>query len=285
METHRRQLHQDLPKPDSTSATATVGVYAAPSGASERESAERLASELNLPLVAPADGSCDLHLVVTDTRVELRPTSLVGLGPIFVDFTQSGQGGRLAGSGGSRQPLARALALRRGKPQVLDATVGLGADAFLIARLGCTVTAVERTPAVHCLLRDGLRRAQACADRLVRETAARITLVQADAREVLAHLQPDDAPDVVYLDPMYPPRKKASALARKQMRILRLLAGDDEDAGDLLRLARQVARRRVVVKRQRHAPPLARDRVVTHGGKTTRYDVYLPCRPPDVNMG
>jgi len=251
-------------------------VYSTSIDAEWQAAAKKLADELALPLAVPDDGSCDLHLAVTETRVELRPTRFGSLGPVYVDFGRNRQGRRPTLGGGPRQPLARALALRHGKPVVLDATAGLGADTFLLATLGCTVTAVERSPVVHCLLRDGLLRAQESDSPLVRATTDRITLLRGDSREVLAQLAPETAPDVVYLDPMYPPRKKASALAKKQMRILRLLAGDDEDAGELLVRARQVAGRRVVVKRQRHAPPLARDRIVAHGGKTTRYDVYLP---------
>ena len=276
MGTQRRQLGQDLPPSSVAPTSPRVGIYSASPDGALRATAERLADELALLLVAPDDESCDLHLAVTEARIELRPTRFGSLGPVYVDFVRNRKGRRPALGGGPRQPLARAFALRRGKPVVLDTTAGLGADAFLLAALGCVVTAVERSPVVHCLLCDGLLRARDSDSPLIRETVERITLVRGDSRDALARLAPETAPDVVYLDPMYPPRKKASALAKKQMRILRLLAGDDEDAGELLDLARQVARRRVVVKRQRHAPPLARDRVVAHGGKTTRYDVYLP---------
>ena len=276
MGTPRRRLGTNLPPSDTALASTLAGVCAAAGNAVLQAQAEELADELTLPLVAPEDESCDLHLVLTDMRIELRPTRLGNLGAVYADFTRTGRARRPAPGGNSRQPLARALGLRRGKPVVMDATAGLGGDAFLMATLGCPVTAVERSPIVHCLLRDGLLRAQDSDSRPIREAAERITLLRGDSREILAHLAAANAPDVVYLDPMYPPRKKASALAKKQMRILRLLAGDDEDAVELLEAARQVARRRVVIKRQRHAPLLASDRTVAHGGNTTRYDVYLP---------
>ena len=92
-----------------------------------------------------------------------------------------------------------------------------------------------------------------------------------------AGIYAEAAPDVVYLDPMYPPKKK-SALVKKEMRICRMLVGEDEDAGELLEIARRVARRRVVVKRLRHAPPLKANAAAEYVGRTVRYDVYQPVK-------
>ena len=44
-------------------------------------------------------------------------------------------------------------------PTVVDATAGLGRDAFVLASLGCRVTLIERSPVVAALLQDGLARA------------------------------------------------------------------------------------------------------------------------------
>jgi 16S rRNA (guanine1516-N2)-methyltransferase len=74
---------------------------------------------------------------------------------------------------------------------------------------------------------------------------------------------------------MYPHRTKSS-LVKKEMRILRALAGDDQDAPSLLETALACARNRVVVKRPRLAtaikgmPPTT---VIT--SKKNRYDIYL----------
>jgi 16S rRNA (guanine1516-N2)-methyltransferase len=73
---------------------------------------------------------------------------------------------------------------------------------------------------------------------------------------------------------MFASRKK-SALVKVEMRILRQLVGDDPDAGELFELARAVARQRVVVKRHRHAEPLAPNPTHSHSDRTTRYDVYI----------
>ena len=42
---------------------------------------------------------------------------------------------------------------------MLDATAGLGRDAFVLASLGCQVTLIERVPAVAALLENGIERA------------------------------------------------------------------------------------------------------------------------------
>lgn len=243
------------------------------------EGAARWAARLGLPLLAsrPAAG---LVLV-------LRPGAPGGMlaleeaagraRPLAVDFAAGRQAWR-ARRGGP-ELLARAAGLRGGRrPAVLDATAGLGADAWVLAGLGCAVTAVERHPVVAALLEDGLRRAALRPE--LAERAARVRLLRADAREVLGQEMPEGGGPwpVACLDPMYPtacPAGRGSALPRREMRLLRHLVGEDGDAEALLRAALGRARR-VVVKRPRRAPPLAglepHHRVE---GASTRYDVYL----------
>ena len=54
--------------------------------------------------------------------------------------------------------IARAVGLKPGRPapRVVDATAGLGRDAFLLAVLGCQVTALERCAALHQALESAL---------------------------------------------------------------------------------------------------------------------------------
>ena len=132
------------------------------------------------------------------------------------------------------------------------------------------MTAVERSPIVAALLRDGLARASQ--DDALREAMGdRLTILNADAREVLD--RGDIKPDTVYIDPMFPPKRKASALAKKSIRLVRALVGDDEDAAALVEAARRHCRR-VVVKRPTHAPPLAERPTAGITGKLVRYDIY-----------
>ena len=265
-----------------------------------RDRADALAKALGLPAVHYPPADADGQLVVTPERLELRWGPLPGedhhrTHPVYVDLlavdTQSGPGRSL------RQPLAVAVGLTRqrrgrsatpatdsgdgdGSPRgplhVLDATGGLGEDAWLLAGLGCRVEVCERNPVVAALLADGLRRAAAEQP----DTAGRVTVTPTDARTRLRALpQSGQRPDVVYLDPMFPPRRGGAA-ERRPMRVLRRLVGTDGDASDLLAVALTVARRRVVVKRPRLADPLVSDRApdLTPSGKALRYDVYLTAR-------
>lgn len=61
----------------------------------------------------------------------------------------------------------------------------------------------------------------------------------------------------------------------KEMQACRALASPADDAEDLLRAARQVARQRVVVKRHPHLPPIAPDVSFRVDGNRVRFDVYL----------
>lgn len=198
-------------------------------------------------------------------------------GPVRVDFVHGEMRWR-ASHGAAGEMVARACGVRKGAtPRIVDATAGLGRDAWLLASLGCQVQLCERSPAIAALLRDGL--ARAAAEPTLAATAARVTLIAEDALahlRRLASLPPEQRPEVVYLDPMFPHRDK-SALVKKDMRVFRSVVGADLDADALLAPARAVATRRVVVKRPRLAPDLAG--VAPHErmtGQSNRFDLYAP---------
>jgi 16S rRNA (guanine1516-N2)-methyltransferase len=195
--------------------------------------------------------------------------------PLFtVDFIGGALGYRRVKGGGKNQAIARAVGLKSSlKPTVLDVTAGLGRDAFILASLGCEVHMIERSPVLAKALQAGLDRA--LQDPKIAEIIGRMTLKLADAKDILAGLQPDNYPDVIYIDPMFPEENK-SALNKIEMRTIREIVGDDNDADLLLTLALGKAKKRVVVKRSRKALPLGG--VVPSfviGGKSSRYDVYL----------
>jgi 16S rRNA (guanine1516-N2)-methyltransferase len=240
--------------------------------------ARALARCLGAPLLTRPCDDYPYLLWYADQRLELRRTGRDALGPLYVDFLTGPLGYRLARERGRRQPLGRAAGLSGTDPvNLVDATAGLGRDGLLLAVMGCRVTLLERSGAIAALLSDGLERAAAspALARLVRE---RVRLHHTDAIQWLDSAPPEARPDVVYLDPMYPPRHK-SALVKKAMRAFRELVGDDQDAAMLLESALGRARRRVVVKRPRRAPPLPGPAPTTRiATKTTRYDVYITRR-------
>ncbi len=187
--------------------------------------------------------------------------------------------------GGKGQMIAKAVGLRSGvTPKVLDATAGLGGDAFVLASLGCEVKMLERVPAVRALLMSGLAQAKGFAetqDPVLAGILQRMQLVEADSLRYLKNIQEVDRPDVIYLDPMFPERTKR-AMVKKEMRVFHELVGADPDADQLLSLALVQARYRVVVKRPRIAPSL-NDQAPNHvlEGKSNRYDVYTIQKMPD----
>lgn len=214
-------------------------------------------------------------LVVRDGRLELGD----GCSPkktIFVDFVKPLLGKRIVAPPRS-EPLARAVGLRGEGVAVVDATAGLGGDAFRLATWGCRVTAIERHPVVASLLEDGMRRAMVV-PQLAEVVRDRLGLVVADACDYLRglrKLRDGQLPDVVYLDPMFALESGKASAVRKEMTLLRELLGEDDSSEELLELARSVGVRRVVVKRMRHAAPLGRSPDTTYRGSVVRYDVYL----------
>lgn len=230
-------------------------------GGGALEEASRLAARLQLPLGTPAD----YYLYLSPERLELQQHGSKS-GAVYVDFAASDMLRRIADQ--RREPLHRAMAVKA-KPSVIDATAGLGEDALLLAAAGCQVTMLERSAIVAALLEDGLRRATAIPE--LAQSLARLRLVQGDARVLLPQLA---RAQVIYLDPMYPQSGK-SAAKRKEMTVFRRLLGDDDDAAELLELARDFALERVVVKRPLKAAPLGASKpTASLKGRTTRFDIY-----------
>ena len=136
-----------------------VGVCAAAPDEALQFRARALAADLNLHMAARDTPECDLLLVVTDSGLELRETGPSAAGAVKVDFGRTGASARRLATASRRQPIARAIGLKKRTPSVLDATAGLGRDAMLLASLSCSVTAVERSPILGAMLRDALERA------------------------------------------------------------------------------------------------------------------------------
>jgi 16S rRNA (guanine1516-N2)-methyltransferase len=194
--------------------------------------------------------------------------------PLQVDFTSPALAYRKDKGGGRNEAIAKAVGVKgQTSLHVVDATAGLGTDSFVLAAVGCHVTMVERTNVVCALLCDGLQRLHQHAPES--DIAQRLGLVCGHAPTVLANGCTQQAVDVVYLDPMFPHKKKSAAV-KKPMKMFQTLLGFDEDADDLLTPALALAKKRVVVKRPNYAdflqgqPPSMQIK-----GKKHRFDVYL----------
>lgn len=240
-----------------------------------------LAVDLQLPIIemTSADLPCaaeefDYLLGFHDSRLTLCSANPDLPGELSVDFSDAKLKYR-AQSAIKKQNIAKAIGVKgNNRPSVLDATAGLGKDAYLLASLGCEVTLVERSPLVHALLEDGIGR-RGFYDSETAKTLSRMSLRQGDFLQLeLGTCQYD----TVYLDPMFPDRRKR-AKVKKDMAFLQQLLGSQSDGADLLEHARQFASKRIVVKRAKLSPQLGRVKPdIQFRGSSSRYDVYLVAR-------
>ena len=174
-----------------------------------------------------------------------------------------------------RELLVRAARVRGvDAPVAVDATAGLGEDSLLLAAAGFSVTLFERDPAIAALLADALERA--ANEPQLRDIVSRMRLVEGDAVEGLVRL--DAQPDVVYLDPMFPAKRKDAA-TKKKLQVFQLLERPCDNEEELLAAACAAHPRKVVVKRPLKGPYLAGAKPSSSiSGKVVRYDIYVPTR-------
>jgi len=233
------------------------------------EAAEQYAIRLNLPLTQ--DAELALQLGANGLQLaELRPQAP---NPLRVDFVQGAAAHRRQFGGGNGQMIARAIGIKAAiRPHVLDATAGLGRDAFVLASLGCTVQLIEREPILAALLQDGLNRA--AQDAQIAPIIQRMVLIEGEACHLMQNWQ-SEPPEVIYLDPMFP-EQKTSAAVKKDLNLLRLLLENQtQDESALLNAALNLASHRVVVKRPRKAPSLGNlAPALSLTGKSCRFDIY-----------
>jgi len=220
----------------------------------------------------PQTGEAEFALQLGAGGWQLQELGEDASGPVRVDFLEGAVAHRRQHGGGTGQMIAKAVGIQSGvRPVVLDATAGLGRDAFLLAQLGCRVTLIERHPLIGALLADGLGRA--LLDGEVGPIIERMDLRLGNAIELIRDWSAEP-PQVIYLDPMFPHREKTS-LVKKEMRVFRPLVGDDDDAAQLLEAALALATHRVVVKRPRKAPSVSGTAPgYVLEGKSSRYDIY-----------
>ncbi|MDO4437418.1 MAG: class I SAM-dependent methyltransferase [Coriobacteriaceae bacterium] len=252
-------------------------------GAVCEERATALAQRLHAPLApAPSELQVDADCAPGQLHLKVSPTGLclardgMELVPDFADMMHRIKPGAL-----QRELLVKAARVKgMERPRVVDATAGLGEDSFLLAAAGCDVTLCESDPVIAALLEDALERAAHDAD--LAPIAARMHLVAGNSCDILAELaqDPDSAPDVVYLDPMFPGRTKSAAVKKKFQLIHGLERPCEPDAELALMRAAMAARpRKIVVKRPVKGPHLAGVKPShTLAGKAVRYDCIVPPR-------
>lgn len=163
-------------------------------------------------------------------------------------------------------------ALGKKSRRILDATGGWGGDALLMCMQGYEVIVIERQPLMGLLLHDAMQRL-AKTDWALSNDVVVPKVIRADSIGILKPLA--GQVDCVYLDPMFPPKKKKSAAANKNMQLLHWLVGEDLDASALVAASLECGARRVAVKRPDYAEPLYRKPDAQFSSKLVHYDMYL----------
>jgi 16S rRNA (guanine1516-N2)-methyltransferase len=235
--------------------------------------ASRVANSLNLALTETLPGDDSMLLCCDGDGLSIgRAHSKQKL--LRVDFLSPSTRFRQHAGGGLKQAIARAVGVTgKIKPRVLDLTAGLGRDGFVLASLGCTLTLLEKSTVVAALLEDGMARARGDP-----ATGPIISRMRVEVAESVTWLDREGADqyDVIYIDPMFPPRKK-SARVKGEMQLMHDLVGVNDDVDALLSAALAAPVKRVVVKRPKLAAPSALKKPgFVLKGRSSRFDVYHP---------
>lgn len=203
-------------------------------------------------------------------------------GPVYIDFLTGKKAHRRHFGGGMGQPLVRAMGkIDNRLPTILDATAGMGGDSFVLASLGFKVQMLERDCIVASLLEDALQRARQAknVDAQLESAIEKLSIIAADSTEYLSDESNGNSQPIetIYLDPMYPEKKK-SAATKKEMAALQKRVGPDLDSQQLLEVAIKSASYRVVVKRPKGAPVIHHPKYLPTTdikSPNTRYDIYV----------
>ena len=156
------------------------------------------------------------------------------------------------------------------KPTAIDATAGMGEDAFLIAACGYEITLHEQNPVIALLLKDAIRRAKR--QPVLKDIASRMKVVEGDSIDILSNRL--DPVDLIYLDPMFPGRQK-SGLIGKKLQLIQKMESPCSEENELFDAAIKANPSKIVVKRPLKAPFLAgRKPNYSLDGKAIRYDCY-----------
>ena len=226
--------------------------------------AESFARKTGAPIVDKPGEYLTIHF-------DSKGVSLSGFGLTYQgDFAETMMhrvtNGRL-----QHEMLVKAASSEKEGRKAIDATAGMGEDAFLLAAQGYEVTLYEQNPVVAALLKDAIRRAKK--NQILKDIAGRMKVVEADSVESMSKLL--DPVDVIYLDPTFPARQKSS-LINKKLQLIQKLGPPCSEETDLFDAALKVGPSRIIVKRPLKSEYLAgREPSYTLKGKAIRYDCYV----------
>lgn len=166
-------------------------------------------------------------------------------------------------------------ALGKKTRHIIDATGGWGGDALLMCTQGYQVTVLERNPVMALILSDAMCRLSKSTWAIDNNVSAP-KVAHTDSVMFFSENKLQANIDCVYLDPMFPQKKKKKAAVNKQMQLLQWMVGQDIDASSLVENALAAGAPRISVKRPDYAEPLFRKPSNQFSSKLVHYDVYLP---------
>ncbi|MGI6590444.1 MAG: class I SAM-dependent methyltransferase [Eggerthellaceae bacterium] len=271
MANRNRGAAGDVPEP--ADARRALVVFAAPDAGSEVAArAARLADHLRAPLIRKRSEIPGALTLRVDSEGLALAVDGMEMQPDFTHLQARIKPQRL-----SRELLVQAVRIKdTPHPLVIDATAGLGEDSLILAAAGCRVELFEHDPVIAALLDDALERA--AREPALAPIAARMHLHEGDSTAALRTWTP--APDVVYLDPMFPARQKSAAV-KKKFQLLHLLEQPCSDERGLLEAALAACPRKIVIKRPAKGPVLAGlAPAYSRSGKSIRFDVLIPAQLP-----
>lgn len=229
----------------------------------DREAAEALSRQLGVP-ISDSMGE-ELTLVFDGTGL-----SLVGCGMRYQgDFARMLN--RVTKGRFHHEMLVRIAKTKTEHPVAVDAAAGMGEDSFLLAAAGYEVTLFEQDAVIAALLKDALCRARE--DDRLREIVGRMHLIEGNSIALMPQLT--ISPEIVYLDPMFPPRKK-SGLIQKKLQLIQKLEQPCADERELYDAAVSLRPKKIIIKRPLNGALLAGKKPsYTVKGKAIRYDVVV----------
>ena len=191
---------------------------------------------------------------------------------LFIDFNDSETLNRINPKAKKCSVVQAVEGRSRAKLTILDTTAGLGSDTVTLAARGHTLITLEKDPYLYLLLKDALQRAQQIY--YLKEIITKITLINIDSNHYI--LTTDKSFDCVYVDPMFPSRKK-SAKVKQGMQILHQVAFNDEISNSNLldNIIQGRITKKAVVKRPINAGFLSNKKPSSQlKVKANRFDIY-----------
>ncbi|MED7820080.1 MULTISPECIES: class I SAM-dependent methyltransferase [unclassified Francisella] len=191
---------------------------------------------------------------------------------LFIDFNSSEILSRIDPKSKKCSVIQSVEGRSKEKLQILDTTAGLGRDTFTLASRGHIVTSIEKDIYIYLLLCDALHRAANIDS--ISHIVKNITLLNLDSNEYI--LNTEQIFDCIYVDPMFPPRKK-SAKVKQDMQILHQIAFNNENLNSQLlkNILETKKTKKVIVKRPIYAEFLYDKKPSSQlKGKTNRFDIY-----------